>query len=37
MPIAWQPSRWQDWSMSEDGKKTDRKIVEVVVFNYLIC
>ena len=39
MTVAWHPSRWRDWWMSEDKKK-DRKIVEVAdscFKNYLIC
>ena len=29
MPIAWHPSRYWDWCMSEDEKKRDRKIVSI--------
>ena len=33
MPVAWHPSRWWDWCMSEDQKKEtekrDRKIFEI--------
>ena len=29
MSIAWHPSRYWHWCMSEDEKKRDRKIVEV--------
>ena len=33
MPVAWHPSRWWDWCMSEDQKKEtekrDRKILEI--------
>ena len=32
MPIAWHPSRWWDWCMSEEEKK-ERKIV----FDHMIC
>ena len=40
MLIAWHPSRWWDWCMSEDEKKRNRKIVEVTdscfLKNYLM-
>ena len=26
MPIAWHPSRWWNWSMSEDEKKETEKL-----------
>ena len=26
LPIAWDPSRWWDWSMSEDKKKETEKL-----------
>ena len=29
LPIALHPSRWQDWCMSEDKKKKNRKIVGI--------
>ena len=29
MPIAWHPSRWWNWCMSEDEKKRIRKIVGI--------
>ena len=29
MPIAWHPSRYWDWCMSEDKKTRDRKIVGI--------
>ena len=31
MPIAWHPSRFWDWCMSEDEKKRDRKIIGINV------
>ena len=33
LPIAWHPSRWWDWCMSEEEKKKVRKIV----FDHLTC
>ena len=38
MPIAWYPSRYWDWCMSEDEKKRDRKIVNMknIYFLYLM-
>ena len=29
MTIAWHPSKWWDWCVPEDEKKTDRTVVEV--------
>ena len=26
LPIAWHPSRWQDWCMSEDKKQETEKL-----------
>ena len=26
MPVAWHPTRWQDWCMPEDEKKTKKLI-----------
>ena len=33
IPVTWHPSRQWDWCMSEDEKKRDRKIVEVIKDN----
>ena len=30
LPIAWRPSRYWDWCISEDKNERDRKIVEVI-------
>ena len=32
IPIAWHPSRWWDWCMSEDEKKRQKNF-----FYHLIC
>ena len=33
LPITWDPSRWWDWCVSEDEKKTRQKNC----FDHLIC
>ena len=35
--IDWLRSRWWNWCIPEDKERRDRKIVEVVVFDHLIC
>ena len=32
MPIAWHPSRWQDWCVSEDEKKETEKLFLIILY-----
>ena len=35
MHIAWHPSRWRDWCMSEDEKRETEKIMDINMYFFV--